>query len=364
MAAALSPNAGLPAGAGRKRAAGVLFTTPDGDALFIKRQGADYAGHWSIPAGSVENGETFHDAAEREAHEEVAFRDLPSFRFLRQTSDEDGLDFATFRHNLDERFDPELNDESSEYVWAPLNDPPSPLHPGLASLLAEFFAEEAEEPAHKSGVAQELENEFARGAQDEGLRIVFDESVREFDDVGRMRVKVANISKEQIRPYKGSEIPGSEELGLDPDKIYNMFCPGEELEKAAPTFNGVQLLRKHVPVDSENHRMWDIVGTTGSEAYYEAPYLKNSIFVWTDKAIDLIESNKQRELSCGYHYTPEMISGVFNGEQFDGIMRDIKGNHITIVEEGRAGHDVLIGDSVEDYEWSIIEKCIFGLSIK
>src|SRR5208337_108199 len=139
MTVMLSPNAGVPAGVkGKRSAAGVLFVTPDGDGLFIKRQGADYAGMWSIPAGGVDEGETFHDAAEREAREEVAFSDPPSFRFLRQTS-EDGLDFATFRHDLSERFDPEINDESSEYVWAPLNDPPKPLHPGLASLLADFF---------------------------------------------------------------------------------------------------------------------------------------------------------------------------------------------------------------------------------
>jgi uncharacterized protein len=344
-----------------RKAAGVLFVTPDGDALFVKRQGADHEGEWSLPAGGVEDGETFHDAAAREAREEVAFNDAPALRFMRQTS-EDGLDFVTYRHDLDGRFEPQLNEESSDYVWAPLTAPPEPLHPGLASLLAEFFGEEAQEPDHKSGIAQELQNEFARGAQDEGLHVVFDESVREFDDVGRMQVKTANISKEQIRPYKGSEIPGSEALALDPDKIYQMFCPGEELEKAAPTFNGVQLLRKHVPVDSEDHKMWDIVGTTGSDARYEAPYLKNSLFVWTDKAIDLIESNKQRELSCGYHYTPDMTEGMFNGSPFDGIMRDIKGNHVAIVSEGRAGHDVLIGDSKEEIQWSIIESAILELS--
>ena len=117
------PNAGVPAGA-KRQAAGVLFVTPDGDGLFVKRQGADHAGEWSLPAGHVEDGETFHDAAEREAREEVGFGEPPSFRFLRQTSGEDGPDFATFRHDLAERFDPELNDESSDYVWAPLNDPP------------------------------------------------------------------------------------------------------------------------------------------------------------------------------------------------------------------------------------------------
>ena len=38
-------------------------------------------------------------------------------------------------------FDPILNDEHSLYRWAPLQDPPQPLHPGLRSTLGEYFAD-------------------------------------------------------------------------------------------------------------------------------------------------------------------------------------------------------------------------------
>ena len=38
-------------------------------------------------------------------------------------------------------------------------------------------------------------------------------------------------------------------------------------------------------------------------------------------------------------------TGVFNGEPYDLIMRDISCNHLALVEEGRAGHDVLVKDS-------------------
>lgn len=192
-------------------------------------------------------------------------------------------------------------------------------------------------------------------AGDKGLALdvlAFDrESVRSFDSDGRLRVAVANLSKEQIRPYKGKEIPGWDAekgehlLGLEPDKVYQMFCSGEELAKAAKSANEIQVLRKHIPVDAEDHRRTDIVGTTGSNAVYNAPYLQNSLSIWSKEGIDLIESGKQQELSCGYHYTAIMTPGKFGANAFDGFMTDIEFNHVALVEEGRAGPDVLVGDS-------------------
>lgn len=170
-------------------------------------------------------------------------------------------------------------------------------------------------------------------------------SVRSFDSDGRMHVSIANISKANICPYKGEEIPNWEDLGLDREKIYNMLRDPRELEAGAPTFNGVQLLKKHVPVDAEDHQMWDIVGTTGTEAKFDGQFLTNSLHVWTQEGIDFIESGDQRELSCGYHYVPDMTPGNFNGKHFDGVMRNIEGNHVALVEEGRAGPDVVVGDS-------------------
>jgi hypothetical protein len=40
-----------------------------------------------------------------------------------------------------------------------------------------------------------------------------------------------------------------------------------------------------------------------------------------------------------------MTPGEFEGKAFDGVMRNILGNHVALVEEGRAGPDVFVGDS-------------------
>jgi 2'-5' RNA ligase len=205
-------------------------------------------------------------------------------------------------------------------------------------------------------------------ATDSAFTIAMDrDSVRSFDRDGRMRVAIANLSKEQIRPYAGREIPGWDEekqthaLGLDPDKVYNLYCSGEELEKAAATFNGIQLLKKHTPVNAEDHKKNDIVGTTGTNAKFNSPFLQNSLVVWTKEGIDFIESEEQKELSCGYHYKPIMTPGVFQGQPFDGLMVELEGNHLTLVGDGRAGAECVVEDSAAGLQWSAIERAIENL---
>ena len=36
-----------------------------------------------------------------------------------------------------------------------------------------------------------------------------------------------------------------------------------------------------------------------------------------------IESEEQRELSCGYRYTADMSPGTYRGQRYDGVMRQI-----------------------------------------
>ncbi len=188
-----------------------------------------------------------------------------------------------------------------------------------------------------------------RSATDSALHLALDrDSVREKDGDGRMRVKVTNLSKATVNPYRGKEIPGWAELGLDPDKIYQMFRDPDELKKAADSANGVQLLAKHVPVSAEDHQPWDVVGATGTDAKFEHPYLTNSLHVWSQAAIDAIESDAKKELSMGYHYKPDMTPGNFDGKPYDGVMRDIRINHVALVKDGRAGPDVMVGDSKEN----------------
>lgn len=179
--------------------------------------------------------------------------------------------------------------------------------------------------------------------------LVFDKnrfgSKREIDEAnGYLRVTGCNITKSQIRPYYGKEIPGWRDFELDPDTIYNVYCPEEELKKALESFNNLPLTREHIEVDVENVPKDKIVGSLGDHAEYKRPYVKNNLIVYDKKDIDWILSGKKKELSCGYRYTPVRQSGEFDGKHYDFLMTDIIGNHVALVREGRAGHDVMVAD--------------------
>ena len=170
-------------------------------------------------------------------------------------------------------------------------------------------------------------------------------SARSYDADNRLHVASTNISKANICGYLGKEIPDFEKLGLDAETIYQLYRDPEELAKAAPTFNNLPLLSQHVPVSAENHQPDLVIGSTGTDAEFVAPYLKNSLVIWAQGAIDAVEAETQKELSSAYRYRADMTPGIANGQKYDGVMRDIIGNHVALVQEGRAGPDVVVGDA-------------------
>lgn len=171
------------------------------------------------------------------------------------------------------------------------------------------------------------------------------ESVREKDNNGYMHVATSNLTKEQVVPYMGDTIPGYKELGLEPSKVYMIYRPAEEIEKAVQTFNGLPLMLDHWEMDADNIPKDKVVGSLGTDAKWEPPYLTNSLIVTDSKAIEAIENGSYSELSASYACDIDMTGGVFDGKSYDGIMRNIKGNHVALVHEGRAGHDVKVEDS-------------------
>ena len=144
--------------------------------------------------------------------------------------------------------------------------------------------------------------------------------------------------------YYGKEIPGYEALGLQPDTVYRLLRDPVELERAAPTFARLPVLSEHVPVTVDAPRPDLVVGAIGSEVVFTPPYLDADLCVWDATAIAGIETDKVRELSCAYRYVPVMEPGEFEGQPYDGRMTEIQGNHLALVEVGRAGSDVVVAD--------------------
>lgn len=119
-----------------------------------------------------------------------------------------------------------------------------------------------------------------------------------------------------------------------------------ETEVASPeslaSFAGKAITSEHPPVllDADNTKDYQ-VGFSGTEIVYDNGFVK-AVMTITDKdAIERIMRGDAREVSAGYRVNYDPTPGVTeNGENYDGIQKEIIGNHIAIVRRGRAGPQV------------------------
>lgn len=188
------------------------------------------------------------------------------------------------------------------------------------------------------------------------IKLALDRSSRRIDADGRLHVDRSHISKAMVSPYYGQEIPGYEALGLQADKIYRLLRDPVELERGAHTFARLPILSEHVAVTVDDHKPDLVVGAIGSDVTFNSPYLDADLCVWEASAIAGIETDEVRELSCAYRYVADMTPGEYGGEAYDGRMTEIVGNHLALVEVGRAGADVVVADNNPFIKESAIMK--------
>lgn len=159
-------------------------------------------------------------------------------------------------------------------------------------------------------------------------------------------VELSPLTKAQVAQYRGYEIGEAKEHGLDLHKIYNVYRPPEELSKpeTVKSVIGIPITLEHEFIDPE-HKPQQQVGMTGDHAVWRAPYLMNSLHITSAEAQRRIEDGSMRQISLGYTYEPLWRSGTTpEGEHYDLVMTNIRANHVALVEEGRAGDDVLVLD--------------------
>lgn len=184
------------------------------------------------------------------------------------------------------------------------------------------------------------------------IRQTRDESLssRIYDHNGWMEVRDNPLSKVGVFPYRGSSIGAPE-----PDRIYMVYRPEEELADpaCAESFRLTPWIDEHAmlgeaegltPVEEKN-----VKGVIGENVYFdpEDKKLKANIKLFSDRLGAEIDSGEKKELSAGYRCRYEFSSGVFNGELYDAIQRDIRGNHVASVRQGRMGPDVAVLDHLK-----------------
>ena len=156
-----------------------------------------------------------------------------------------------------------------------------------------------------------------------------------------LNVPVARTGTQDYLPEELGITPGSSSFPSGPGLI-SVYRPEEEVfaPETMASFEGMPVTNEHPPdgVDVENIRRVQmghahhIRRGTGDEA----DLLLADLIITDEVLIDAILHGK-REISCGYTYELAEENGRY-------IQRKIRGNHIAVVEAGRAGPRVSIKD--------------------
>ncbi|EHE2701364.1 TPA: DUF2213 domain-containing protein [Escherichia coli] len=171
-----------------------------------------------------------------------------------------------------------------------------------------------------------------------------DRSARVVDDNGWINVEGNPISKVGVFDYLGSEIPGAP----DPNKIYQVYRPAEELSRpeTLESFKLIPFINNHTWLGAEGANPGDVGvdGIVGEKVYFDYPYLKANLRVFSDEMKQELESGKS-QLSPAYKYDVEYAPGAFEGTNYQYVQRNLRcGNHLARVDEGRTGPDVAVMD--------------------
>jgi hypothetical protein len=139
------------------------------------------------------------------------------------------------------------------------------------------------------------------------------------------------------------------ELGMDGDvmRSVRLYRPAEEVFNAdsMASFEGKPVTVEHPsePVTAANWKAHSVGDVSGIKRAGE--FLAGTVCLKDSAAITAVQSGK-RELSNGYRFTLDLTAGVTpQGEAYDGIQRNIRGNHIALVDAARCGSACRISDS-------------------
>ena len=130
------------------RGAGIVLIAPDNTVLFtLRSESCDNPNTWCFPGGQQDGNESPQETAIRETCEEAGYIAKYLKPFSTYTA-KDGKKFYLFKSPVKHKFTPKLSDESTKFVWLPLDNPPEPLHYGVKAVLEKInsrkFAQDAD----------------------------------------------------------------------------------------------------------------------------------------------------------------------------------------------------------------------------
>lgn len=250
------------------RGAGVLFLTPTKKALFLKRSGGgDWNGYWGFPGGTTEGSETADQTAIRETIEEIGFMPEfllqgervkhavtrmpaggdPSAPLVPNETPPEIVEFTTFVQRVEDTFEPRLNGESSGFAWAPIDDPPQPMHPGCMVALQKFKWDELDiaEAIRDGALAspQQYENMWLFALRITGTGVAYRPKLNEFvlrkpeDYLTDRFVARCNGLAVIVQHPKGNKLDSQEYAERNVGSMFLPYIKGDEVWGVAKIYD-------------------------------------------------------------------------------------------------------------------------------
>ena len=138
-----------------------------------------------------------------------------------------------------------------------------------------------------------------------------------------------------------------EELDKPDMPIVKVYRPESSVfaKDSLSTFVGKPTTNDHPPVQvtADNWKEY-AVGSIGEEVLRDGEYIRVPITLMDAATIKAVQDGK-REISMGYDMELDWTPGTASdGQAYDAIMRNLRMNHLAIVDRGRAGSRARIGD--------------------
>ena len=157
-------------------------------------------------------------------------------------------------------------------------------------------------------------------------------------------VASARIARAGIQDYRAAE------LGIndgDPDRIVPVLRPEDEVfdDAALASFERKPVTAGH-PADTvtATNATGVTLGLTGDTVTRDGDLVATTITLFDEAAVADVRGGR-RQLSAGYSADIDWTPGITaDGERFEAVQRNIKGNHIALVDAGRCGAACRIGD--------------------
>lgn len=151
----------------------------------------------------------------------------------------------------------------------------------------------------------------------------------------------AKIARTGIQQYRGDE------MGRPDLSVVRVYRPEDEVfSKDALASMAHRPITVNHPTEAVTAANWKqhSVGQVGGEVARDGDHVRVPLVLMDQGAIDAVQAGK-RQLSVGYSADIDWTAGVTaDGHAYDAVQRRIRGNHLAIVDQARAGPACRIGD--------------------